>query len=125
MLAGARRGYPEVEFAAASAYALPFGDRQFDLVLFLEVLEHLHDPRRALREARRVCAGRLVASVPLEPLWRVLNIARGAYWPCAGNTPGHLQNWSKGQFLKLLGEEWVVRRVATPLPWTMAACTAE
>jgi len=26
-------------------------------------------------------------SVPREPLWRMLNMARGAYWKSLGNTP--------------------------------------
>jgi ubiquinone/menaquinone biosynthesis C-methylase UbiE len=122
MLVEARARYPGVEFGCASASELPFADGQFDLVLFLEVLEHLPDPRQALTEARRVCAGQLVASVPREPVWQVLNLLRGAYWGRMGNTPGHLQHWSRASFLQLLQESWVVRRVASPLPWTLALC---
>jgi hypothetical protein len=33
-----------------------------------------------------VCAGELVASVPREPIWRVLNLLRGTYWRHTGNT---------------------------------------
>lgn len=40
--------------ARASAMDLPFRDASFDLVLFSEVVEHLPDPGRALREIRRV-----------------------------------------------------------------------
>jgi hypothetical protein len=89
----------------------------------LEVLEHLPDPRRALQEARRVCAGWLVASVPREPIWRFLNLLRGAYWRRLGNTPGHLQHWSKRSFLGMLGEHWAVKRAAAPIPWVLALCT--
>jgi ubiquinone/menaquinone biosynthesis C-methylase UbiE len=123
MLAEAHTRYASVEFACASASGLPFGDRTFDLVLILEVLEHLPSPRRALEEARRVCAGQLVASVPREPIWRLLNFVRGAYWARMGNTPGHLQHWSRKSFLGLLNEHWIVKRVATPLPWIIAQCT--
>jgi len=120
MLARAGRRYPTVEFVAASADQLPFADNEFDLVLFLEVLEHLPRPREALAEARRVCRGPLVASVPREPIWRVLNLARGAYWRRWGDTPGHLQHWSRRTFIELLEEHWRVERMATPLPWLMA-----
>jgi SAM-dependent methyltransferase len=114
-----------VRFACASAFELPFPDGEFDLVLFLEVLEHLPAPRLALDEARRVCRGELVASVPREPIWRVLNLVRGAYWRRLGNTPGHLQHWGRRSFLRLLRERWIVRNVATPTPWLMARCSLD
>ena len=37
----------------------------------------------------------LLVSVPREPLWRGLNMARGAYMRDLGNTPGHVNHWSK------------------------------
>jgi SAM-dependent methyltransferase len=45
---------------------LPFADGVFDAVFCTEVLEHLRDPRRCLREIRRVLApgGRVLVSVP-------------------------------------------------------------
>ena len=43
-----------VELQQGSAYELPFGDASFDGVCLIWVLEHLIDPVRALREARRV-----------------------------------------------------------------------
>jgi ubiquinone/menaquinone biosynthesis C-methylase UbiE len=125
MLARARARYSVVAFASASAFELPFGDRSFDLVMFLEVLEHLSDPHKALEEARRVCSGQLVASVPREPLWRILNLLRGAYWRRWGDTPGHLQHWDKRSFLALVQSQWVVKKIATPLPWMIVQCARE
>jgi methionine biosynthesis protein MetW len=51
---------------------LPFGNREFDVVVLAEVLEHLFAPQAALREARRVLApgGLVVASVPNCAYWR-------------------------------------------------------
>lgn len=43
-----------VELRRGSAYELPFADASFDGVCLIWVLEHLSDPVRALREARRV-----------------------------------------------------------------------
>lgn len=43
-----------VELRQGSAYELPFPDASFDGVCLIWVLEHLSDPVRALREARRV-----------------------------------------------------------------------
>ena len=51
-----------VSFEVGSAYELPFGDGSFDVVYAHQVMQHLADPVRALREARRVLRpGGLVA----------------------------------------------------------------
>ncbi len=39
-----------------------------------------------------------------------------------GNTPGHLQHWSRAGFLRLVADYFEVVEVRTPLPWTMALC---
>jgi len=49
-------------FEVGSAYELPYGDGSFDVVYAHQVMQHLADPVRALREARRVLRpGGLVA----------------------------------------------------------------
>ena len=63
------------------ATTLPFADDSFDLVLAIEVLEHVSGPDAALAELSRVCAGTFVASVPFEPIWRAGNLVRGRYRP--------------------------------------------
>jgi len=115
--AGAR---PNLEYRAAEAHALPFADGEFDLVAGIEVLEHVPDPDAALREMARVARRRLLVSVPREPIWRLLNVARGAYLSHLGNTPGHLNHWSKVGFHSLLTRHGTVLEVRTPLPWTLA-----
>ena len=115
--AGAR---PNLEYRAAEAHALPFADGAFDLVAGIEVLEHVPDPDAALREMARVARRRLLVSVPREPIWRLLNVARGAYLSHLGNTPGHLNHWSKVGFHSLLTRHGTVLEVRTPLPWTLA-----
>jgi hypothetical protein len=66
------------------------------------------------------CAKRyLLVSVPREPLWRGLNLARGAYVKQLGNTPGHLNHWSKRSFIGLLGKHGEVVEARSPFPWTM------
>ncbi|MBW3651074.1 MAG: class I SAM-dependent methyltransferase, partial [Actinobacteria bacterium] len=107
--------------AFASASRLPFADRRFDLVLAIEVLEHVPDPAAALTEIARVAKDAVVLSVPCEPLWRVLNLARGKYVRDLGNTPGHIQHWGPRSFSRLVGEYLDVTEVHRPLPWTMVA----
>lgn len=107
--------------AFASASRLPFADRRFDLVLGIEVLEHVPDPAAALAEMARVARDAVILSVPSEPLWRVLNLARGKYVGELGNTPGHVQHWGPRSFPRLVGRHLDVTRVRHPLPWTMVA----
>ena len=66
------------------------------------------------------CAERyLLVSVPREPLWRGLNMARGAYLAQLGNTPGHLNHWSRRSFARLLSRFGQVVELRSPFPWTM------
>jgi 2-polyprenyl-3-methyl-5-hydroxy-6-metoxy-1,4-benzoquinol methylase len=98
---------------------LPFGDSSFDLAAAIEVLEHVPDPERTLAEMARVAGRHLLVSVPREPLWRALNIARGAYVRDLGNTPGHVNHWSKRDFVRLAERHGEVLEACSPFPWTM------
>lgn len=103
----------------ASALELPFADATFDLVLAIEVLEHLPDPAQAIREIARVANDVVVVSVPWEPVWRLGNLARGRYIGALGNTPGHIQHFSRRGLLALTRGALDVDLVLRPVPWTM------
>ncbi len=113
------RSPENLHFAAQSAYQLGFPRAHFDLVVGAEVLEHLDDPETALAEIDRVAGGHILVSVPREPLWRVLNVARLSYLRDLGNTPGHLQHWSSRRFERLIARRFDVLSVRRPIPWTM------
>ena len=115
-----RRPRPNLEFLAADAGVLPFQADEFDVATAIEVLEHVPDPDATLHELARVARRRLIVSVPREPIWRLLNVARGAYLGDLGNTPGHVNHWSKVGFHSLLTRHGRVLEVRTPLPWTVA-----
>ena len=116
---GLRAG-PNVRFVSGRAEQLPFAEDEFDLVTAIETLEHIEDLDRALSELTRVARRHLLVSVPREPLWRVLNVARGAYPSRLGNTPGHVNHWSRRGFERLLARHGELVGVRTPFPWTMA-----
>jgi len=118
-VATARRNSPFAQYALASAYDLPFRSGCFDLVICCEVLEHLEDPAAARRELARVARRDCLLSVPREPLWRALNLARGAYWNDWGNTPGHLNHWSPADFRRFVSAELELVDGGAPLPWTV------
>lgn len=100
---------------------LPFRNSEFDLVLAIEVLEHVPFPELALAEIARVANRHIVVSVPREPIWRAANLARGKYARDLGNTPGHINHWGKRTFTELVGRRFDVLSVHTPFPWTMVA----
>ena len=113
------RRRPNLEFRELPAESLPFPDRSFDLAAAIEVLEHVPDPEATMSEMARVAVRHLLVSVPREPLWRALNVARGAYVRNLGNTPGHVNHWSKRDFIRLAERHGEVVEACSPFPWTM------
>lgn len=100
-------------------HALTYPSHHADLVVCLEVLEHVENPEHALAELARVTRQYAIISVPHEPIWRILNMARGAYWNDWGNTPGHINHWSTRAFLRFVQPHFRVIATRTPLPWTI------
>jgi len=115
----AERQAPNLEYRVVREASLPFAASEFDLVSAIEVLEHVPDPEHTVAEMARCATRHLLVSVPREPLWRSLNMARGAYWTALGNTPGHLNHWSRRSFVELLSRHGQVVEVRSPFPWTM------
>jgi ubiquinone/menaquinone biosynthesis C-methylase UbiE len=115
----ASRRRENLEFRSGSADALPFENDAFELVAAIEALEHIPDPVRTVGEMARVASRHLLVSVPREPLWRMLNVARGAYVRELGNTPGHVNHWSKRSFIAMLEQVGSVVEARSPFPWTM------
>ena len=115
----AKRTAPNLEYRVMKAENLPFADGEFDAAAAIEVLEHVPDAEHTVAEMARVAKRWLLVSVPREPLWRGLNLARGAYWKDLGNTPGHVNHWSKRSFVALLSRHGEVVQARSPFPWTM------
>jgi ubiquinone/menaquinone biosynthesis C-methylase UbiE len=114
-----QRTRPNLEYRVEEATSLSFADDEFDMATAIEVLEHVPQPEQTLAEMARVAERRLLVSVPREPVWRMTNMARGAYLRDLGNTPGHLNHWSKAGFKKLLSRYGSIQEVRSPFPWTM------
>jgi 2-polyprenyl-3-methyl-5-hydroxy-6-metoxy-1,4-benzoquinol methylase len=110
---------PNLEYRVNKAERMPFADDEFEVASAIEVLEHVPDPEHTVSEMARVASGHLLVSVPREPLWRGLNVARGAYIKDLGNTPGHVNHWSKRAFVALLSRHGEVVEARSPFPWTM------
>jgi 2-polyprenyl-3-methyl-5-hydroxy-6-metoxy-1,4-benzoquinol methylase len=120
----ARAAAVGIDFRPARVEELDPGEHSAELIVCCEVLEHLEEPRRALDVLAGLAQPWLLASVPREPLWRALNLARLSYLGRLGNTPGHLNHWSRGGFVRFLTSRFEVVEVRSPIPWTMVLCRA-
>jgi SAM-dependent methyltransferase len=117
-----RRRLPFVEASVGSVYELPFEADSFDLVLCLEVLEHLGRPAPALRELGRVARSHVVLSVPYEPYFRLGSLVRGKYLRELGNHPEHVNHWNRASLQAFLGARLDVIEIAVAFPWLIAHC---
>jgi len=89
--------------------ALPFADTTFDVVVLLDVLEHLADPGFLVREMSRVLSpgGAAVIMVPAGPeLW--------SYWD---EMHGHQQRYTKTTLTSVFGEGWRPEALEYSFSW--------
>ena len=115
--------HPSIEFHVRSIYELTRYDNTYDLVLATEVLEHLDHPERAVQEMSKVSNQYVFISVPNDALLRLANITRLKYLEDLGNTPGHINHWSKNNFREFLEQQGLneVQLKCSTL-WLMALC---
>ncbi len=111
-----------VSFTKKSIYDMSVAQDAATLIVCCEVLEHLEYSEKALEILNMLADPYLILSVPREPIWSTLNLIRGKYWKDFGNTPGHIQKWSKNSFVKLVSNYLEIIEVRCPLPWTMLLC---
>jgi SAM-dependent methyltransferase len=116
----ARRRFPTIKFEIQDIYHLPYENNSFDLVLSLEILEHLSHPSEALAELARVSSKYLVLSVPHEPFFMLGNLMRGKNLSRLGNDLGHINHWGKRSFFKFLAPKVEVELLTNSFPWLIA-----
>ena len=99
---------PRVSFAVVDLMDLSINE-QFDIVVCCEVHEHLEDSEAGLQVLYSLKAREYVLSVPRAPFWRIMNMCRGSYLGDFGNSPGHLNHFSKRSFLRFLEPYFIVK----------------
>lgn len=116
---------PRAELAVGDIYQIEHPDDTFDVVCCFEVLEHLHEPDRALKELARVARNHVVLSVPHEPFFCLANAARGKNLDIRprGSDPDHRNFWSREKFVDFASLELNVKTVTGSMPWTILAGT--
>lgn len=109
------RGRANCEARHVASYDLPFADRTFDLVSSADVIEHLKDPARHLREIARVLK-REGALVITTPRWRA-----GQRWD-----QRHEKEYQAGELAALLASHFgrVEMRYFWPEGWSRLYATA-
>jgi 2-polyprenyl-3-methyl-5-hydroxy-6-metoxy-1,4-benzoquinol methylase len=108
-----------IDLKVKGIYDLEIESDSATLIVCCEVLEHLDQPEKALEVLKRIARPYVILSVPNEPVWSILNMLRGKYWGSLGCTPGHIQKWSKEEFITLASKYFEVLEIRSPLPWTM------
>lgn len=115
----ARAATPNIPFWQGDAAHLPFRDHSFDLLVCLEVLEHLREPWLALVELARVSRGYVLLSVPHQPYFALANLLRGQNLGRLGEDPDHRHHWTGSQFLSLVKGRMKVVKLCYPFPWVL------
>ncbi len=113
----------QLDVVNGDVHHLPFKLDGFDLILCLEVMEHLKNPDGVLERISHFFKGACLFSIPNEPLYRLTrmfllrkNIRN------FGNHPEHINHWSAGGFRRLLEKYFEVEMVEKSFPWTIALC---
>lgn len=116
-ISDAKRRCPDLAFAEADIFSWPADGRRFELVLASQVMEHLIEPRRNLQRLCSLALGRLLLTVPLEPWFQLLNLARGRDLARLGNHPEHVNRWSLDGFRDFVAAEAAVEKAWTVFPF--------
>lgn len=77
LLFARKKGIPESEFIIADAQYLPLRDQSVKRIICAEIIEHLHEPEKMIRDAQRVLkpGGRITISTPNErSLWGIYEL---------------------------------------------------
>lgn len=112
----------DITFVQGNIYNLKEEDNSFDTVIATEVLEHLDEPENGVKETRRVAKNYCIYTVPYEPIWRMANMVRGRYLADLGNTPGHLNHWSRRSLRNFLEPHFETVEIKNCYLWNMAIC---
>ncbi len=112
---------PRANFSVGDIYNIEQEDDSFDVVIALEVMEHLHEPDKALAEMARVAKDYVVLSVPHEPFFCLANAARGKNLDIdpKGSDPDHRNFWSRSGFGDFVSRELDVVQLTGSFPWTI------
>jgi 2-polyprenyl-3-methyl-5-hydroxy-6-metoxy-1,4-benzoquinol methylase len=114
----AKKNNPGAKFLTGDILNLKIKDN-FDLVLMLEVLEHLSQPGKALETAKSL-SKKLLVSVPWEPWFSWLYLSIGLNLKRLGKHPEHCQFFNRQSLESLLKKYFRTVEVKSNWPWLIA-----
>jgi ubiquinone/menaquinone biosynthesis C-methylase UbiE len=97
--------YPRLKLRVADAHNLPFADHSFDLTVSTEVLEHVVNPSRAIREMKRVTVpgGTVIIEMDsgnwlFNSVWFIWTKLKGQVW-----NEAHIQTFNTQLLIQKTG----------------------
>ena len=124
---------PSIDYTTADAYDLPFPDNSFDIITAQEIIEHLENPKRAVKEWKRVLKkyGKLYITTP----WNDVGKHRFGQEYEGLSSHEHLFEWTPKEFAKFCSKRFnKVKMIFPPavtdvgtqktqmFPWILAIC---
>ena len=115
-LSVARQNSPGASLACGDVYQMPFKFQNFDLVMAMEVLEHLREPEKAIAEISRLSKRYCLFSVPNEPYFRTMDLLRGKNIARLGSDIEHINHWGTKSFTEIISRNFNIISVRKPFP---------
>lgn len=82
-----KKTYPQISFSHADAHRLPFEKNYFDVVICTEVLEHVVDPQKIMKEIKRVVKPSGIVIISMDSgnllfglVWTIWKKFNGKIW---------------------------------------------
>lgn len=109
------------QYITGNIYNLKGLKNNFEVVLVMEVLEHLQFPLRAISNINNKF-NFVIYTVPNEPWFSILSFFSGSYWKSLGRHPDHVNFWSKNKFKNFLLQVYSNVKIVSSFPWIVAIC---
>lgn len=114
----AQKNNPGIKFLTGDIFNLKIKEK-FDLVMMLEVLEHLPCPGKALKVASGL-SERILISVPWEPWFSWLYLLAGLNFKRRGKHPEHCQFFKPNSLRLLMEKSFAKVEIRSNWPWLIA-----
>ena len=117
--------FPHIQTHQGSIYDLSFLNQSFEVIICAEVLEHLEEPHKALKQIVNMKPQWVLLSVPHEPWFCLSNFLRGKNIRRLGNDEDHKNLWSHSAFVHMLQDYIHIETTTLSYPWQLALGTVK